>query len=202
VQSKNIKKQWISENANNKITVFFLDLFFQISLIYCLLFGFLPYSVSVLLFPSVTTWWNPNKKNKNKIREIQAKNFVDPQNSKPVESKQKSGNEICHHQSIQIIKNRFFVWISSILCLGFPDFCLDLPFSHRIIYSAAKFTIFHVNSREFTKFHTFSLSRIHKKNSHFFTKSFFLPVWTANKAKNSLSWAFSQKIFYFSYKRR
>jgi hypothetical protein len=26
----------------------------------------------------------------------------------------------------------------------------------QITYSAAKFTIFHVNSREFTKFHTFS----------------------------------------------
>jgi hypothetical protein len=27
-------------------------------------------------------------------------------------------------------------------------------------------------------------------NSHFFTKSFFLPVWTAKKAKNSLKRAF------------
>jgi hypothetical protein len=35
-------------------------------------------------------------------------------------------------------------------------------------------------------------------NSQVFTlfrETFFLPVWTANKAKNSLSSAFSQKIF-------
>jgi hypothetical protein len=29
---------------------------------------------------------------------------------------------------------------------------------------------------------------------HFFTKSFFLAVWSANNARNSLSWAFLQKI--------
>jgi hypothetical protein len=36
-----------------------------------------------------------------------------------------------------------------------------------------------------------------KKKFSLFTKSFFLPVWTANKAKNSLSWAFLQKISIF-----
>jgi hypothetical protein len=51
----------------------------------------------------------------------------------------------------------------------------------------------HDFSREFTKFHTFS-----REFTHFHTFSrnlFFTCIWTANKAKNSLSWAFSQKIF-------
>jgi hypothetical protein len=49
------------------------------------------------------------------------------------------------------------------------------------VYSTAKFTIFHVNSREFTKFHTFS------REFTLFHESFFLLVWTANKAKHSLA---------------
>jgi hypothetical protein len=48
------------------------------------------------------------------------------------------------------------------------------------VYSAAKFTLFHVNSQIFTLFH----------------EILFLLVWTANKAKYSLSWAFLQKIFF------
>jgi hypothetical protein len=62
--------------------------------------------------------------------------------------------------------------------------------------SHKKFTLFRVNSREFTWI------RVNSQIFTLFHEIFFLPVWTANKAKNSLSWAFSQKIFYFSYKRR
>jgi uncharacterized membrane protein len=43
-----------------------------------------------------------------------------------------------------------------------------------------------VNSQIFTLFH----------------EIFFLTVWATNNATNSLSWAFSQNIFYFSCKRR
>jgi hypothetical protein len=75
-----------------------------------------------------------------------------------------------------------------------------LPNSHLFTWIHANsqyFTLFHMNSRKkFTLFHVSSreFSWIHKF-SHFFTKSFFLLVWTAKKAKYSLSWAFSQKIF-------
>jgi hypothetical protein len=50
---------------------------------------------------------------------------------------------------------------------------------------------FHANSRELTKFHTFSREFT---NFHTFSRNlFFLPLWTANNAQNSLSWAFSHK---------
>jgi hypothetical protein len=53
------------------------------------------------------------------LSEIQTKTvvvcIVDPKNSKPVKFKYK----ICE---IQAIKTRFFVWISPIFCLDFPDF--------------------------------------------------------------------------------
>jgi hypothetical protein len=50
-------------------------------------------------------------------------------------------------------------------------------------------------------------ARIHMKKCEFtifklFHEIYFLTAWTANNAKNSLSLAFSQKSFYFFYKRR
>jgi hypothetical protein len=62
----------------------------------------------------------------------------------------------------------------------------------RIHVNSRNVTLFRVNSHEFTKnIHTFSRFVFHE--------ILFLLVWTANNAQNSLSWAFSQKIFYFSY---
>jgi hypothetical protein len=41
---------------------------------------------------------------------------------------------------------------------NWSNFIEEILLGGVVWYSAAKFTIFHVNSREFTKFHTFSLN--------------------------------------------
>jgi hypothetical protein len=75
-----------------------------------------------------------------------------------------------------------------------------LPNSHFFTWiqvnSRKKFTLFHVNSREFKKkIHTFSreFTWIQEKDSYFFTKSFFLPVWTARQTKLNIA---SHELFH------
>jgi hypothetical protein len=51
--------------------------------------------------------------------------------------------------------------------------------------------------------HFFTQIRVNSRNFTLFHEIFFYTGMdgTASNAQNSLSWAFSQKIFYFSYKR-